>query len=174
MEAVAEVFRRVLRDVETEYENSESQVVLTRDIQRLSILGQVFENLRSGSTLKVQRWVGRRLEEAGVAEPGERVLEQRNILQLEWRERNNPGELQPIPQYLYLRVREEASGQDGLLEVVKDIYSLRLRKLLSLASKRVSPNMIENLTREEEALYQAILAIIDEWMRFIAPGGEGR
>jgi len=174
METVADVFRRILRSLEIEYENSESHVVLLRDIQRLSVLGHVFENLRSGSTLKVQRWIGRRLEEAGVAEPSERILEQKNILQLEWRERNNPGELQPVPEYLYLRVRDESSKQDAMLEIIKDIYSLRLRKLLSLASKRVSPSMIENLTREEEALYQVILTIIDEWMSFIMPRGDGK
>lgn len=170
-EAVGEAFREVLRAVEVEYENSQAQVVLSKDVQKLTLLGQVLENLRAGAPLKVYRWVARRLVEAGVAKPSEKVLEQRNILQLEWRERNNSSELQPAPEYFYLRVLEEARGDKGareLLPRVKDIYSLRLNKILSLAAKRVSPSMVENITTEERALYEAILAVVEEWFKFVA------
>lgn len=169
-EAVAEAFRSFLRGVEVEYENSQSQVVLSTDVQRLSFLGQVLENLKAGAPLKLYRWAARKLVETGIAKPSERVLEQKNILQLEWRERNNSRELQPAPEFFYLKVLEEVreSGSKELLPRIEDIYSMRLNKLLALAAKRVSPRMVENLTQEEQFLYQAILAIIEEWFRFVS------
>ena len=92
-----------------------------------------------------------------------------------WRERNNSRELQPAPEFFYLKVLEEAREGDfkELLPRIEDIYSMRLNKLLALAAKRVSPRMIENITQEERFLYQAILAIVEEWFRFVgAWGGE--
>lgn len=173
-EAVAEEFRRLLRQLEVEYENSEAKVTLTRDLQRLVLPGQVLENLRKGAPLQVLRWAARRLVESGVAEPGERVTEQKALLQLEWKEKNNPGELQPAPQYFYLRAREELEEGQALRHRVEDIISLRLHKILSLAAKRVEPSIVENLTKEEEVLFSAVKSIVDEWFKFMAPGGEGR
>ena len=175
VEAVAEAFKRFLKGVEVEYENSQSQVILSTDVQRLSFLGQVLENLKAGAPLRLYRWAAKKLVEAGIARPSEKVLDQRNILQLEWRERNNSRELQPAPEFFYLKVLEEAREGDfkELLPRIEDIYSMRLNKLLALAAKRVSPRMVENITQEERFLYQAILAIVEEWFRFVgAWGGE--
>jgi len=168
-EALAEAFRMALREVAVEFENSQTQVTLSRDVQRLNLPGQALENLRAGAPLKVYRWAARKLVESGIAKPSEKVLNQRSILQLEWRERNNSAELQPAPEYFYLRVLEEARGNGAreLLPRVKDVYSMRLNKLLGFAAKRVSPNMIENMTAEERALYEAILALVEEWFKFI-------
>ncbi|MCS7125935.1 MAG: DNA replication complex GINS family protein [Aigarchaeota archaeon] len=174
IEAVVEEFKKLLKTIEVEYENSEKKVTLTRDIQRLVLPGQVFENLRKGTVLSVAKWAASRLHEAGVIEYGERTLDMKSLVQLEWKEKNNPGELQEVPRYFYLMIKEEEAKLDSTLRsIVVDIISLRMHKILGFAAKRVDVSLVENLSREEEALYKAVKNLIDAWLRYVTPTGGG-
>ena len=108
-----------------------------------------------------------------MAKPAEDFLDLKTVLQLKWKERNEPGELQPLPAYFYLRARQELSKGDGeILQHLRDIYSLRLSKIMSFAAKRTPASMIENLTPEEEVLYENLLGIVNAWYEFMGGGGE--
>ena len=52
-----------------------------------------------------------------------------------------------------------------------DIHALRLNKLMSLAAKRISPTILENLTAEEKVFYQTLLSLVNAWFEFIEPRG---
>lgn len=172
VEAIVELFRKQLELVKLEYDNAEKKVVLLKDVQKLALPGQVFENLRRGTTLMISKWAAARLHEAGIVEYGDKIIDLKSLIQLEWKEKNNPGELQELPRYFYLMIKEDCDKLDqNIKNIIVDIISLRLNKILGLASKRIDTSLVENLTREEGLLYDVIRSIIDEWLRSISPVG---
>jgi len=168
---VAEEFRALLRRVEVEFQNSLEEIVLLKDLQKLSLPSGTLENLRAGSRLRVFRWAAKKLIEKGIAKPVDEIMDRKNILKLGWKEKNNPSELQPLPEYFYLRVRDLRPEKDEILPDLMDIHALRLNKLMNLAAKRISPTILENLTAEEKVFYQTLLSLVNTWFKFIEPGG---
>ncbi|MEN2974422.1 MAG: hypothetical protein ABDH32_02445 [Candidatus Caldarchaeales archaeon] len=173
VEAVVEEFKKLLRLVELEYENSEKKVILSRDIQRIFLPGQSFENLRKGTILSIVKWAASKLYEEGIVEFEEKIIDMKNLVQLEWKEKNNPRQLQEVPRFFYLSIREDPKLDHASRSVIMDIISLRVNKILVLAAKRVDPSLVENLSREEEILYKVLKNIIEEWIRYIVPSGGG-
>ena len=171
---VAEEFKALLRRVEVEFQNSLEEITLTKDLPKLSLPTGSLENLRAGSRLRVFRWVARKLIEKGIARPVDEVVDRKNILKLRWKEKSNPSELQPLPEYFYLRVKDLPFERDEILPDLMDIHALRLNKLMSLAAKRISPTILENLTAEEKVFYQTLLSLVNAWFEFIEPRGGGR
>ena len=170
---VAEEFKNLLRRVEVEFRNSLDEITLLKDLQRLSLPSGTLENLRAGSRLRVFRWVAKKLIERGIAKPVDELMDRKNILKLCWREKNNPSELQPLPEYFYLKIRDLMFEREEILPDLMDIHALRLKKLMSLAAKRVSPTILENLTAEEKVFYETLLSLVNAWFEFIEPrGGE--
>jgi len=103
--AVVDEFRHALRRVEVEFENSMDEVLMLKDVQKLTLPSGSIERIRVGASLRVHRWVAEKLIEKNLAKPVEEVLDLKSILQLRWRERSNPAELQPLPRYFYLKAR---------------------------------------------------------------------
>ena len=168
----SEGFRSQLKMLEVEFENSLEEILLLKDIQRISLPSGALEDLKAGASLRIYRWAARKLIEKGLAKPAEGFLDLKTVLQLKWKERNEPGELQPLPAYFYLRARQELSkGDSEILQHLRDIYSLRLSKIMSFAAKRTPASMIENLTPEEEVLYENLLGIVNAWYEFVGGGG---
>ena len=164
-----EEFKQALRRVRVEFEHSLEEVMLLKDIQKLNLPSGLIENLRAGTSLRIYRWAADRLIEKGLAKPAEEILDLKKVLQLRWKEKNDPVELQPLPSYFYLKVKNGKPSEE-VLPHLRDIYSLRLSKIMSFAAKRIPISMIENLTAEEEVLYEHLLGIVNAWYEFI----EGR
>jgi len=165
---IVEGFKQALKMVEVEFENSLEEVLVLKDIQKLNLPSGAVENLKAGSSLRVYHWVAERLFEKEIAKPAEDLLDMKTILQLRWKEKSEPAELQPLPSYFYLRVREAASrGDSELLPHLRDIFSLRLAKMMSFAAKRIPASMIENLTAEEKVFYEHLLSMVNAWYEFI-------
>jgi len=123
----------------------------------------------------ISKWAAAKLYEAGIVEYGDKVIDLKNLIQLEWKEKNNPGELQELPRYFYLMIREDADKLDqNIKNIIVDVISLRLNKILGFASKRIDASLVENLTREEALLYETIRSLIDEWLKSISPIGGAR
>jgi len=161
-------FKEALRIVEVEFENSLEEVLVSKDIQRLSLPSGALMNLKAGSSLRIYRWVAEKLFEKEIAKPAEDFLNMKTILQLRWKEKSDPAELQPLPNYFYLKIKKRiSSSDDDLIPHLKDVYSLRLAKIMSFAAKRIPTSMIENLTEEEKVLYEHLLAIVNTWHEFI-------
>ncbi|MCD6235893.1 MAG: DNA replication complex GINS family protein [Thaumarchaeota archaeon] len=170
---VADEFRQMLRRVEVGFENSLDEVSMLRDVQKLSLPSGVIEGIKAGTNLRIYRWIARKLIEKDLAKPVEDVLDIKSILQLRWKERNSPAELQPLPKYFYLRARESLRRKDSeIAPHLKDIYSLRLTKIMNLVSKRVPESAVGNLTEEEKVLYECLLSVVDAWYDFIEGGDE--
>jgi len=171
IQTVVDEFRQALRRVEVEFENALDEVSMTKDIQKLALPSGSLENIRAGASLRVYRWIAEKLIEKDLAKPVEDVLNLKTILQLRWKERSNPAELQPLPKYFYLKTRKALREQSSeLAPHLKDIYSLRLAKIMSLAAKRVPESAVENLTAEEKILYECLLSIVNAWYEFVEEG----
>ncbi len=172
---VADELRRALRSVEVEFENSLEEVILLKDIQKLNLPSGQLINLKAGSSLRVYHWVAEKLFEKGLASPAEDLLDMKTILQLRWKERNDPAELQPLPRYFYSKVKKLASsGESEIMAQLRDIYSLRLAKIMGFAAKRIPASMVRNLTAEEEAFYEQLLSLVNAWHEFVEVEGYGR
>lgn len=170
----AEELRRALRGVEIEYENSLEEVILLKDVQKLILPSGALEGLKAGSSLRVYHWVAEKLLEKELAKPAEDLLDVKTILQLRWREKSNPAELQPLPRYFYLKARKLASeGGSELMMHLRDIYSLRLAKIMGFAAKRIPVSMVRNLTAEEEVFYGQLLELVNAWHEFVEVEGDG-
>jgi hypothetical protein len=171
----AEELRHALRSVEVEFENSLEEVILLKDVQKLVLPSGALTGLKAGSSLRVYHWVAEKLFERELAKPAEDLLDMKAVLQLRWKEKSNPAELQPLPRYFYLKVRRIASGGGSeLMMHLGDIYSLRLAKIMSFAAKRIPASMVRNLTVEEEVFYEQLLGLVNAWHEFVEVGGDGR
>ena len=165
---ILEGFKQALKMVEVEFKNSLEEVLMLKDVQKLNLPSGAIENLKAGSSLRVYHWVAEKLFEKEVAKPAEDLLDMKTILQLRWKEKSEPAELQPLPSYFYLRVKKAVSqGDFDLIPHLKDIFSLRLAKMMSFAAKRIPASMIENLTAEEKVFYEHLLSIVNAWYEFI-------
>jgi len=101
LDLCATILEEKLKEMELEYLNSSVKVALKRDIPKLEALGEVFTDLKSGAVIRVRRWMAEKLVEAGAAQQDSQQVTPAVIRQIEWRERNNPTDLQRLPDFFY-------------------------------------------------------------------------
>ena len=164
------VFEEVAEANELEYMNTMVRVSLLRDLPKVSVGGRTWENLKKGDVISVWQWVGETLVSERIAEYVEKPLSPQQLLQIEWRERNNPSELQNLGRHFYCEMRRIIRGGDG--EEVRrkqmDIVTLRMMKVVQLAAKRVGGDVLRRMTPEELALYERVLSTVNEWIEAVA------
>lgn len=170
VETVVEEFRQALRRVEVGFRNSLEEVTMTKDLPKLILPSGVLENVRAGANIRVHRWVAEKLIEKGIARSAGEAIDLKLIRLLQWREKSSQAELQPLPEYFYLKVREESKDDHEIILYLRDIYSLRLSKIMNLAAKRVPRSMVENLTAEEKILYDCLVNLVNTWYEFTEAG----
>jgi hypothetical protein len=163
---------RKIKDIEIEYLNSFIKIVLIRNIPYLEINSEVYNDLKQGTVLNVRRWVGEKLIEAKVAKYEEDKIDINYLRQLEWKERNIINEVQEVPKYFYLMVKEkmkycnEEEEKRELYNIIQDIISLRLAKLIRIATMPASIRDIDKkISIEEEVLFKVLKSIIENWKK---------
>lgn len=170
-------FEDVVEENELEYLNSPTKVVLLRDLAKISVGGRNLENVKKGSVISVWQWVGERLVGEQAAEYVEKPISLQQLLQIEWRERSSPSELQELRRFFYCEIRRAIrdSGGEEMRRKLTDIITLRMMKIVQLAAKRVGGDFLRRMTPEEQALYTRIFHTVNEWMAAVAGmGGEVR
>ncbi len=166
------------------FEDTEIEVVLTRRIPRLEVAGTVLGPAEPGAKLKLRRWIAAILEREGYAKSSERVRDLAKALStFVWRVTNSPHLTQKLPEDFYRQVREtverlSSSGREKeaeqLLRSFKDLVMVRARKVILLAlGPEPSYSVLDKLSPEEKALYEASRSLIREWLAQILPGGRG-
>lgn len=171
IQTVVDEFKQALRRVEVGFWNSLDEVTMLKDVPRLVLPSGTLENIRAGANVRIHRWVAEKLFEKELAKPIG-MIDLKLILQARWREKSSQAELQPLPDYFYLKLRDELKNNQEIAPHLRDIYSLRLSKIMNFAAKRVPRSMVENLTVEERVLYDCLLSVVNAWYDFI--GGEER
>lgn len=164
---------RKIKDIEMEYLNSFIKIVLIRNIPYLEVNNEVYNDLKQGTVLNVRRWIGEKLIEAKVAKYEEDKIDINYLRQLEWKERNIINEVQEVPKYFYLMVKEKMKycseeEKREFYNIIQDIISLRLAKLIRIAMMPTSIRDIDKkISIEEEILFEALKSIIENWKKAI-------
>lgn len=174
------MYKETLSDV-LDDDISEVRVTIIRELQRLSVAGKTYENLKSGETLTIPYWAAARLVEAGIAQYSDRLLDPAVVAQLAWRERRSVTELTELPPKFYSesrrlikRLRESQPEQTKVVEGnLKDIISMRISKLLSYASKGIPIDRIKNVVDEEVSLYLEVKKLLEAWLHGLEIMGDG-
>lgn len=152
-----------------DYLHSMTKIILTVDLPRLNFGGKTYENLQKGNVLNVWHWVAETLVSNGYAEYASKPSLANQLMQVEWREKNNPLELQPLPKHFYPETSEAVVLDEYLEKKLHDIITMRMMKIVSLAAKRLDGDIAPRTTPEEEFLYRKVFNIVDEWMKTVSP-----
>jgi hypothetical protein len=164
---------RKIKDIEMEYLNSFIKIVLIRNIPYLEINNEVYNDLKQGTVLNVRRWIGEKLIEAKVAKYEEDKIDINYLRQIEWKERNIINEVQEVPKYFYLMIKEKMKycneeEKKEFYNIMQDIISLRLAKLIRIAIMPASIRDIDKkISIEEEILFEALKSLIENWKKAI-------
>ncbi len=153
-----------------EYLHTPVKIVVTKDIPRINYAGKTIDDLKKGSVINVWQWVADVLISMGCAEYVSKPLTTTQLMQLEWKEKNNPGDIQPIPKFFYVGwLREAAKGDREVSRRIADIITMRMMKVVFVAAKRLDGEILKKLTPEEEVLYRKIYSIVEQWVRLLSP-----
>jgi len=181
LDLCAAILEEKLKELELDYLNSSVKVTLTRDIPKLEAFGEVFTDLKRGTVIRVRRWMAGKLVEAGAAQHDSQSITPAVIRQIEWRERNNPTDLQKLPDFFYqdawnlisvnqsrMRVRDPT-----LHAMLLDVASLRVAKILRFSRREPMEELLDKLTPEEKLLHEAVRRVVEVWQRNVTMPLEG-
>jgi len=181
LDLCAAILEEKLKELELDYLNSNVKVTLTRDIPKLEAFGEVFTDLKRGAVIRVRRWMAGKLVEAGAAQHDSQSITPAVIRQIEWRERNNPTDLQKLPDFFYqdawnlisvnqsrMRVRDPT-----LHAMLLDVASLRVAKILRFSRREPMEELLDKLTPEEKLLHEAVRRVVEVWQRNVTMPLEG-
>ena len=167
-------------NIDFDFENSQTRVVMTREIPDLPAKLTKSLSVRVGQEVEVPYWTARELVQLGYAKfRDEDILTYNSLSKIHWRETIPASRQLPALQpnfYCLLRRHmldlNESSKRDQVklreLErtqnLVRDIVNCRIRKIVSLAaSPDPSEELIQNLAYEERTLYAILNKTISEW-----------
>jgi hypothetical protein len=169
-----------VEDVDFDFENSQTRVILTREVPDTSPKMAKLSSARVGQEIEIPYWTAKELVRLGYARfREENVLNYNSLSKIHWRETIPASRQLPALQanfYCLLRRHvaelKELSRQDQVklreLErsesLVRDIVNCRIRKIVSLAaSPTPSEELMQGLTYEERILYSILNKTIEEW-----------
>jgi hypothetical protein len=169
-----------VEDVDFDFENSQTRVVLTREVPDTSPKMSKLSSARVGQEIDVPYWTAKELVQLGYARFREEdVLNYNSISKIHWREtipasrqlpalqgnfycllRRHVGELKELSKQDQVKLRELERTET----LVRDIVNCRIRKIVSLAaSPTPSEELMQGLTYEERILYSILNKTIAEW-----------
>jgi len=173
-----------------EFENSEVNIVSTRDSPEIKLGGVKVGPFEEGKEYRVRFWIARELYRAGLARiKDDDLLDSVKLYKIHWTERVQPvRKISPLPNHFYPLLRwyltklksevrrnpERLSEYEKVKKLSGDILSCRLRKIVVLASSpgKVT-SIIPNLTYEEKWLYERLYEMIEGWRKKILSLEEG-
>ncbi|HSQ53461.1 MAG TPA: hypothetical protein VLM82_03360 [Acidobacteriota bacterium] len=170
-----------IKDADFEFENMPVKVVANRNNSQIEVPGIKVGPFTEGKEYEVRFWVAKELEKAGIARL--RVDEQIDVTvlnKIHWKEARvqTSQRLASLPDKFYPKLRhyledlneeaikkpEKRSDYEKAKKLFKDINTIRLKKLVSLASSPAKTRLLtENLTEEERALYDHLYETISKW-----------
>lgn len=167
-------------DIDFDFENSQTRIVLTREIPDLPQKFARSLAARVGQEVEVPYWTARELVQLGYAKFREEdILTYNSLSKIHWRETIPASRQLPALQpnfYCLLRrhmvdLNESGKRDQAKLRelertqnLVRDIVNCRIRKIVSLAaSPDPSEELLHSLAYEERTLYTTLNRTIGEW-----------
>lgn len=157
------------------------KVIVNRDLPKIEVNGSTFGGYAAGDLVTLPVPMAEALIKRGYAS-----LTQQDLVTLDdvkrahWVEGKESSELTKLDKLFYVKARLSAlsNGQGGsreLMTALRDLVSVRLRKILSMIS--VSPTglpqeVMDKLTIEEEILVKELTRVINPWFSRVIGGGQ--
>lgn len=169
-----------VNDADFMFENKPVKVVINRNCPEIQLVGVKVGPFEESKEYEVKNWVARELERAGIARiREEELLDAVKLHKISWTESiQQARQVSPLEEDFYPRLRrylaslkrkavsnpEKMKEYEKATHLSRDIVNCRLRKIVSLASSPAQTNQtLNNLAREERALYECLHSIIKEW-----------
>lgn len=168
-----------IRDNDFVFQNMHVKIVANRDSPKIDLPGVNVGPFVAGKEYEVRFWVAEELKKAGIVHIRmEEPLDLMTLNKIHWKESVQSSQrVNSLPENFYPKLRNyleelnEASLKKSELrgdyekaqKLSSDITRTRLKKIVSLASSPRSRQVLENLTKEELALYNYLYTKISEW-----------
>jgi hypothetical protein len=170
----------LIKDVDFVYENSPVKIIINRNYPEIELVGLKVGPFEEGKEYDVKYWIAHELERAGIARlREEETLDSVKLHKISWKESiQQARQLSPLEEDFYPKLRRYLSGlkqgatsnsgkrgeYEKVIRLSQDIVTIRLRKIVSLASSPEQTNQtLKDLAQEERTLYARLHTIIDEW-----------
>ncbi len=170
-----------IKDADFEFENMPVKVVANRNNPQIELPGIKLGPFTEGKEYEVRFWVAKELEKAGIARLRlDEPLDVTVLNKIHWKEARvqTSQRLASLPDKFYPKLRhyleelneeaikkpEKRTDYEKAKKLFKDINTIRLKKIVSLASSPAKTRILtENLTEEERALYDYLFETISKW-----------
>ncbi len=174
-----------IRDADFNFENMTVKVVANRNSPEIDLPGLKVGPFREGKDYEVKFWVAKELEKAGIARlRADEPLDLMMLNKIHWKEARvqTSQRVTYLPEQFYPKLRryleelkeeviknpEKRNDYEKAKKLSDDITRTRLKKIVSLASSPAKTRqLMENLTKEEHALYDYLYETINEWRKEI-------
>lgn len=172
----------IVNYINRDFEEEEVRVAYVGPPTKIFVEDDYVELIR-GSEYTLPRWVARVLEERGRAKSSEGLIDEVTVTRLYFNESRSKGQLrfEKLPGYFYSRVKnqletmlksyrniEDFSKAQQLFQTIsnlatstRNLYRVRLSKILSLIGADVGPDVLANLSEEEKHLYTTLKGIFE-------------
>jgi len=169
-----------IKDADFIFENSPVKIIINRNCPEIELAGLKVGPFEEGKEYDVKYWIAHELERAGIARlREEETLDSVILHKISWKEGiQQARQVSPLQEDFYPRLRQylatlkrgAANNPDKMKEYEKvmhlshDIVTIRLRKIVALASSPEQTNQtLKDLAKEERILYERLHTIINEW-----------
>ncbi|MEM2112318.1 MAG: hypothetical protein QXX08_10670 [Candidatus Bathyarchaeia archaeon] len=168
-----------VKDADILFDNMPVRVIAVRNSPKIELAGLTIGPFEEGNEYEVRFWIAQELVKAGIARFGEESLNVSRLYKIQWTERIQAvSQLSSMPENFYPRIRrlleelkissksspERMREYEYVQKLSQDIVNCRLKKIISLASTTEQESqIIRNLTKEEQELYNRLHTIINKW-----------
>lgn len=176
-----------IEDADFLFENSSVRVVAVRECPEIELVGLKVGPFNEGHEYEVKFWTAQELEKKGIVRfREEELLDAVRLYKMHWKERvQSVKQISSLSEDFYPMLRrylsslkrqavkkpEKIKEYQKVMQLSQDIANCRLKKIVSLASAPAQTDQtLNNLTREEHAVYSNLRGIISDWRSKILEG----
>jgi len=169
-----------IKDIDFVFENSPIKIIINRNCPEIQLAGLKVGPFEEGKEYEVKYWIASELERAGVARlREEETLDSVKLHKISWKESiQQARQVSPLQEDFYPKLRryltalkrgavnnpEKMREYEKVMRLAHDIVTIRLRKIVSLASSPEQTNQtLKDLAKEERMLYERLHIIINQW-----------
>ena len=168
-----------------DFENSIVTVIANRNCPEIKLGGLNVGPFHEGNEYEIYYWVALELKKAGIVRfrEGKTDVDVSKLVKTQWIERvQTTSQISQLPEKFYPMLRrciselkreatkgpEKMSEYERVKHLARDLVSLRLRKIISIATASTqTQRMLVNLTGEEKVLYKKLNELVNDWRRQI-------
>ncbi len=173
MEMDRQMIDKLIERIQFEFEERSVPVKILKDTND-RMERELALTLKKGQEKHLPLWIATELVAHGYAKLKENFIELSELHDVLKKE-GEAHALQPIDEDFFLNVREQQrflkkidspTAQQSFEKIealLRDILSMRLFKILKIASQAKSGKFVESMTKEERVLFQELISVSTQW-----------